>query len=147
MTIRNLLRLLWLGMALIVASSLLHLWLEIYRGVKVAPQLQQGPALVAHTYEVIATAQNIARALQDAERAERGFLITGNQAYLQSYRQRASDAPVLVEKLRTLTAGNPEQQKRIPVLEQQVNSRLSELKSTLDIRERRGAEAAQQAVL
>ena len=147
MTIRNLLRLLWLGMALIVASSLLHLWLEIYRGVKVAPQLQRGPALVAHTYEVIATAQNIDRALQDAERGERGFLITGNAAHLQDYRKGSNDAPALVEKLRTLTADNPEQQQRIPVLQEQVNSKLAELKNNLDIRERKGPEAAQQAVL
>src|SRR5712691_4086884 len=147
MAIHNVPRVLWVGLALIVVSSLAHLGLEVYRGVAVVPQLQRGPELVTHTYEVITAAQNLDRALQDAERGQRGFLITGDEAYLRPYDDGIKRAPELVARLKQLTVDNPEQQRRMPVLENQVNIKLAELKRTLDVRQTKGIEAARQIVL
>jgi CHASE3 domain sensor protein len=132
----------WVGLALIVVSSLAHLWLEIDRGTRVAPQLKAGPELIAHTYEVIATARGLERAIQDAERGQRGYLITGDTLYLDLYRSGTLEAPARLAQLKQLTLGNTEQQRRWPVLEHQVNIKLAELKRALDVRERGGFEAA-----
>src|SRR5580765_5060150 len=97
---------LWFGIALILAASLGHLWLEVDRGVRVAPQLKLGPELVARAFEVIETAQSLQRAMQDAERGQRGFLLTGDPAYLAPYRRSETEAPALLAKLKQLTADN-----------------------------------------
>jgi PAS domain S-box-containing protein len=133
-------------LALIVVSSLAHLWLEIDRGARVAPQLKAGPELIARTYEVIAAARGVERAMQDAERGQRGFLITADAAYLDTYRSGIREAPARLAKLKQLTADNPEQQRRWPVLERQLGIKLAELKRTLEVRERQGFEAARMIV-
>jgi CheY-like chemotaxis protein len=113
-------------------SSLAHLWLEIDRGTRVAPQLKAGPELVAHTYEVIATARGLERAMQDAERGQRSYLITADAAHLDVYRSGTADVPLRLARLKQLTLGNAEQQRRWPVLEHQVEIKLAELRRTLD---------------
>ncbi len=146
MKVRNLPPAMWLGLALIIASSLAHLWLEIDRGIRVAPQVKLAPERVAHTYEVITTAQALDRAMQDAERGQRGFLITADNTYLDAYHEGTLAAPGLLAKLKQLTLDNPEQQRRWPSLEHQINIKLAELKHTLEVRERQGFEAARQIV-
>ncbi len=146
MVIRKLPGSMWLGLVLITLSSLAHLWLEIDRGTRVAPQLKAGPDLVAHTYEVITTVQALDRSVQDAERGQRGFLITGDSAYLDAYRKGTADAPGLLARLKQLTLDNPEQQRRWPNLEHQIDIKFAELRRTLDARERQGFDAARQIV-
>jgi PAS domain S-box-containing protein len=146
MTIRSFPVAIWVGLALIVAASLGHLWLEYDRGTRVAPQLKQGPELVAHTLEVIATAQSLQRAVHDAERGQRGYLLTGDPAYLEPYRRSEQEFQPILAKLKEMTADNPEQQRRWPILEQQLDIKLAELKQTLDVHDRRGVDAARQTV-
>jgi PAS domain S-box-containing protein len=136
----------WVGFALIVVASIAHIGLEVDRGLRVAPQLKAGPELVAHTYEVIAGAQSLERAIQDAERGQRGFLITGDPAYLETYRRGESQVAGLLAKLKALTADNPEQQRRWPILEEQVRVKLAELRQTISAYEREGPEAAKRIV-
>jgi PAS domain S-box-containing protein len=145
-SLKSLPRAMWLCLALIVVSSLAHLWLEIDRGTRVAPQLKAGPELIAHTYEVIATARGLERAMQDAERGQRGYLITGDAPYLDAYRGATQEARVRLAKLKQLTLGNAEQQRRWPVLEHQIDIKLAELKRALDVRERGDFEAARLTV-
>lgn len=146
MTSRNLPRAMWLGLGLIAASSLAHLWLEIDRGMRVAPQLKAGSEHVAHTYEVITVAQRLRRAVQDAERGQRGYLITADAAHLDAFRKGIQEAPVLLAKLKQLTSDNPEQQRRWPILERQIEIKFAELDRALEARERQGFEAARQIV-
>lgn len=134
----------WFGLALIVLSSAAHFWLEYDRGTRIAPQLRQGPELIAHTYEVIATAQALDRAVQDAERGQRGYLITGEPAHLETYKKGTVAAPLLLAKLKQLTENNPEQQRRLPLLARQIDTKLADLARILDVRQRQGFEAARQ---
>jgi len=135
------------GIVAIVAASAAHLWLEIDRGLRIAPHLRRGPESIARGHEIITTAESLRRAMMDLERGQRGFLLTGNAAYLDAYRKGESEAPALLQQLRKLTAENAEQQRRWPILEQQVNVKLGELRRTLAIFEQRGLEAARQIIL
>lgn len=48
-------------------------------------QINEAAALRLHTHIVLSEANNILSELKDAETGERGFLLTGNEAFLQPY--------------------------------------------------------------
>ena len=146
MTDRITLKPLWRGLALILLPSVVLVGLETYQIVRTVPQLRQSQAWVDHTIEVMTTAQALGRALRDAERGQRGFLITGDEAYLDPYRSGVQQVPTLLSTLKRLTADNPEQQRRWPDLENQIEIKLTELKRTIDARQKEGVDAARQIV-
>jgi PAS domain S-box-containing protein len=137
----NLSRALWLALILIVVPSLALIGLEVYQVVGGAPALKRNHEWIVHTFQVIATAKALDRALQDAERAQRSYLITGDERYLDPYRVSSHEADGLLAKLKQLTADNPEQQRRLPDLERQIDIELAELKRTIDVRRNEGVEA------
>jgi PAS domain S-box-containing protein len=137
---------LWLGLALITLPALLVIGVEIYQLAGNVPELRRSQELVAHTIEVITTAQALERAVQDAERGQRGFLITGDPAYRQPYDTGVQAVRDTFSRLKQLTADNPEQQRRWPILEQQINIKLDELRQTIDARRDEGFDAARRIV-
>jgi PAS domain S-box-containing protein len=136
----------WQGLVLILIPSVVLVGLEIYQIVRNVPELRRSQDWVAHTIEVINATQALERAVQDAERGQRGFLITGDAAYLDPYKKGVQEIPDDLSKLKQLTADNPEQQSRWPVLEHQIEIKLDELKRTVDARQNQGFDAARQIV-
>lgn len=65
--------------------------------------------LVSHTYDVILKANAVSAAMIDMETGQRGFLITGEDAYLDPYYQGKEVFADLVESGQTLTSDNPAQ--------------------------------------
>jgi PAS domain S-box-containing protein len=137
---------LWQGLALVLVPAVVLVGLEIYQIVRTVPELRRSQDLVARTIEVITTAQSLQLAIQDAERGQRGFLITGDAAYLDPYTSGLERIPAILSKLKQLTAGNPEQQRRWPNLESQIDIKLAELKRTVDARQNDGFDAARKIV-
>ena len=136
----------WLGLGLIAAASIAHVWLEIDRGTRVAPQLRAGPEIVDHTHEVISVAQALLQAVHDADRAQRGFLITGDDAFMQAFRKAEDAIAPLADRLKALTKDNPEQQRRWPLLDQQLSVKSNELRQAIGVYQRDGFAAAQRLV-
>ncbi|MES2891009.1 MAG: response regulator [Bacteroidota bacterium] len=65
---------------------------------------------VNHTNAVASKLEKVLSIMKDAETAQRGFLITGNERFLEPY-QGADDAVnTTLAELKTLTGDNPEQQ-------------------------------------
>jgi len=145
MEARSLPMTLWVGLALIVVPFLALIGVQAYEVVGRAPRLAQSRALAAHAVQVIATARALERAITDAERGERGYVLTGDQAYLEAYRAGSRAAPALVSKLRDLTADNPEQRRRLPNLELQTQAWLGELGRLVELRDVQGIDAAREA--
>ncbi len=137
---------LWAGIVLVVIGCLGLVGLNIYESVTVAPDVAQERQLVVHAYDVIQTARGIERALNAAERGQRGYIITGNPVYLGNYRSGVTEAPQLFTRLRGLTAANSEQRPRMPLLQTEINRRIAILKQTLDVREHEGLEPARRLV-
>ena len=137
---------LWQGLALVLVPAVVLVGLQIYQILRTVPELRRSQDLVAHTIEVITTAQSLQLALQDAERGQRGFLITGDAAYLDPYRSGLERVPAILSKLKQLTADNPEQQRRWPNLESQIDIKLAEAKRTVDARQNDGFDAARKIV-
>ena len=98
------------GFVLVVAASFALFALQLYQALWNAPELGRGRERVVHTFEVIASARSIERALGDAQGGMRAYLLTGDEASLGRYRSATRELPALTAKLKRLTADNPEQQ-------------------------------------
>jgi len=100
-----------------------------------------------HSYGTQLALDEVAVRLVDAETGQRGYLLTGDAAYLEPYREAIRDLDQGMGQLKTLTADNPNQQKRVQLLETLLKKKLVELQTTIDLREKRDFAAANQIVL
>jgi CHASE3 domain sensor protein len=89
---------------------------------------------VDHTHEVLEHIAGVLSLLKDAETGQRGYVITGDEAYLEPYHTGSAGVLSVIKELRQLTADNPNQQRRIDAAESLVNAKLAELKQTIDLR-------------
>jgi CHASE3 domain sensor protein len=71
---------------------------------------------VMHTDRVIAELEATLSTLKDAETGERGYIITGEETYLEPYQAALGQIDRHVQAVRDLTVDNPSQQARIPLL-------------------------------
>src|SRR6266513_1984371 len=99
-----------------------------------------------HTYEVLGILDQTVARLVDAETGQRGYLLTGEESYLEPYRAAIKNIDQTIGNLRSLTYDNPNQQKRIQILEPQVERELTELQHTIDVRKNEGLTAANKMV-
>jgi methyl-accepting chemotaxis protein len=102
--------------------------------------------LVAHTHEVLEHISNVLGQLKDAETGQRGYVITGDEAFLDPYQTAVGSVPKVVKDLRQLTADNPNQQKRIDEAEPLIAAKLAELKQTIDARRKGNLEETTKVV-
>src|SRR5580692_3994716 len=68
---------------------------------------------VAHSHLVLEDLVHLLSLMKDAETGQRGFVITGDDAYLEPYAEALPNVPKTVANLRSLTADNPHQQRRL----------------------------------
>src|SRR5262245_21601637 len=101
-----------LGFAVVLAL-LLGIGFMSYRGT--SRLIETGDA-VAHTHEVLAHINKLLVALDEAESSQRGFLLTGDEIYLQSHQGTVAEIERAARELRRLTADNPRQQERLDTL-------------------------------
>lgn len=145
-TWRRLPRGFWQSLALVALPSAILVGIEIYHATAIVPEVAHSHAAVAHTLQVIDTARALDQSIQDAERGQRGFIITGDAKYLEPYTQALTRTPAGLAQLKDLTKDDPAQQKRLSLLEQQINVKFAELKQTIAVRQDQGFEAARQIV-
>src|ERR1700688_1282523 len=100
-----------------------------------------------HTYEVLNSLDTAVARLSDAETGQRGYLLTGEEAYLEPYRAAIKNIDQTIGELKSFTSDNPNQQKRIQILEPLVEKKLAELQRTIDLRKNEGLAAANRVVL
>jgi signal transduction histidine kinase/CheY-like chemotaxis protein len=85
----------------------------------------------AHSLEVRRVQAVTFSALQDAETSQRGYLLTGDPAYLQPYNEAHDRLPALKSQLRGLVADNPAQRQRAADLIQAIDTKMAELDLTV----------------
>ncbi|WP_066921334.1 CHASE3 domain-containing protein [Methylobacterium sp. CCH5-D2] len=95
-----------------------------------------------HSYRVLGTTKDLAIALRDAERGQRGYVLTGRDEYLGPYDAARDRIGVLQGELQKLTADNAVQQDRIRALAPVVQHKLEELAQSVQARRDGGLEAA-----
>jgi methyl-accepting chemotaxis protein len=108
--------------------------------------LSQTSHWVAHTHLVLEQIKGPLTLLRDAETGQRGYLITGDESFLQPYRAAITEIARTVQGLRELTADNRAQLKRIDQAEPLIAAKLIELQQTIELRRNRDPEQATKIV-
>lgn len=84
--------------------------------------------------------------MMDAETGERGYILTGEESYLEPYTRGLGEVRDCIADVHKLTADNPKQQNSLNALEPVIAERLRELRERIQIRRDAGLTAGAAAV-
>jgi signal transduction histidine kinase/ActR/RegA family two-component response regulator len=96
-----------------------------------AMRSMEADAWVIHSFEVRQTATKALSLLTDAETGQRGYLLTGDQIYLEPFQTAEVSLPETLKALRQQVADNPEQSGRISTLTQLADARQTLARDTI----------------
>ena len=96
-------------------------------------RLKSSFSFVEHTNEVLRNISSSERALLGAESGERGYLLTGESVYLESYNRSRDLLPKILEDLRQLISDNPVQIRHLGELRASIDARLTELEEVVEL--------------
>ena len=97
---------------------------------------------VSHTHRVLTELEATLSTLKDAETGQRGYLLTGEERYLEPYNSAIARINQQVVGLQQLTADNKRQQQRLRDLKIAIDSKLADLERTLNLRRKQNLAAA-----
>ena len=110
-------------------------------------QLIEDSAWVEHTHQVLEGLESVISDLKDAETGQRGYIITGEDRYLEPFLTGVEQAGKDIKVVRELTTDNPNQQLRLSAIEPLIKEKFSELQETVELRKKEGFDSARAAVL
>jgi methyl-accepting chemotaxis protein len=102
---------------------------------------------VDHTFQVMSGIDNVLLRLQDAETGQRGFIITGDEAYLAPFKSAEQELSDALAGLGRMVSDNADQQIEIANLQQLADGKLSELQETIMTRRNEGLDPARLKVI
>ena len=117
-------------------------------GINEAGYQRSNKALVdmAHVQDARALLNKLLQNMLDAETGHRGYLLTGNEPYLEPYERAVATVNTNLGELRTVFAGEPADMTQFAELSRQVGRKLSEMELSLRLR-RQGNDDAWKFVL
>jgi CheY-like chemotaxis protein/signal transduction histidine kinase/CHASE3 domain sensor protein len=127
-----------IGLALVLAFFLITGSIA-YRNIEV---LRVNNEKIRHTHSVLIALDELLSTTQDAETGQRGYLLTGNDRYLEPYQSAVADVASRVEEIASLTQDNPTQQANLGPLKLHIDAKLAELAETISLRRDKGVQAA-----
>lgn len=119
--------LLVMGFVVLVTMSLTSLWL--------ARESDRASEIVAHSLEVNSAIVTYQGALRRAESGQRGFLLTGDPAYLNDYEAGRRRFDEIKPELERLISDNPEQMARMQAMQPLVQRKIEEMERTLAMKQ------------
>ncbi len=132
-----------IGIAVVVAIILANTALS-YRNTLRLYAAAEG---VAHSQQVQAALERVITSAAEAETGLRGYVITGNDRYLQPFTAAEKRIDAEVSGLAQLTRDNSEQEEDVLRLQRFIVQKLDELRLTIAVRKENGADAASAVVL
>jgi methyl-accepting chemotaxis protein len=126
------------------ALTLLVVAVASYRN---ANLLIDNAALVEQSHQLRLQLANLLSVMENAETGQRGFIITGNDGYLEPYKAALDAIPSTLAGLRKLSSDSVAQQRRLAGLGPVIDTKLNELRETIDLRRAQGFEAAAKLIL
>ncbi len=102
--------------------------------------------LAFHSHEVQGELGAILSILKDAETGQRGFLLTGEERYLEPYQSATASLDQTLSRLQRHVADNPAQLEKIKQLGPLIARKMQELDQTIRLRREKGLSAAQAIV-
>jgi len=101
---------------------------------------------VIHTYDVLGKLDEVAADMTDAETGQRGYILTGEDSYLEPYDRGLAEVHRSMDEVRKLTADNAKQQHSLDLLELLIAAKLGELRERIEVRREAGLTAGIAAV-
>lgn len=109
-------------------------------------RLTEAATWATHTHRVQNRLADLSAAMLEVVAGQRGFVITGDDRFLENYDQAIRSLDGIVADLRQLTADNPDQQRNLDRVEATLKVRLVEARLRVETRRKEGFEAAQRQV-
>jgi len=128
-------------LALGFAVAILTIFVIGISGHRANAGLIESDRWVTHTEEVKRALAQILSGVKDAETGQRGFLLTGDQRFLDPYRAALTEIERDQATARRLTADNPPQQQRLAALAPLIATRLGHLAEVIEQRKQAGLDA------
>jgi len=125
-----------LGAGFAVAGAILLLVALV--GYRSTVTLIENDDLVAHSRQIQMAFAALLSAMKDAETGQRGYVITGNAAYLDPYNAALGTVKRGFDELRAMTADNPAQQQHLAEMQPLIAGKLAELKHVIEVRKEQG---------
>ena len=97
-------------------------------------ELQKNAVGVYDTEQIITVSYKVFEDLLNCESSVRGFVVTGNPDFLDSYNQSVDKIPYSIEQLRQMLYGKPEQLRRVDSLEFYGNEKVFDMRSLIENR-------------
>ncbi len=94
-------------------------------------RLIESSRLVNHTYEVLMESEKIMAAIKDAETNHRGYLLTHEPSFLITYNDAYARAVAQFNKVKDLTADNPQQRQNFVELKRMLDLRFEKFENVL----------------
>ena len=114
-----------------------------YRAIAVSSESERW---VRHSHEVLENIQQLLLTIMSIESSYRGFVLTGDETYLEPYRASKLSVERHEAAIRKLTADNPEQQHQLPALEKLAAQKIQFAEMIESLRRTKGLEAAGDAI-
>lgn len=102
---------------------------------------------VDHTHKVLEAVLDIETSLKEGETGERGFIITGEEQYLEPYHAAFERVHGEIDHFRNLTIDNAAQTERADELRSLIDAEFAALSHTIEVRRTEGFDAALASVL
>ncbi|HAX76834.1 MAG TPA: hypothetical protein DCY88_13575 [Cyanobacteria bacterium UBA11372] len=103
--------------------------------------LVQTSKSATRSHQVMEKLEHILSEITNAETGQQGYVITGEESYLESYNVAIARINQDIKELRQLTANNPQARRQIDILEPLVAKRLTLIDTTINLRKYRGFES------
>lgn len=94
--------------------------------------LIENERFVTHTYQVMLQLEETLSAVASAETGQRGFIITGDESYLQPYNEADATISDHLRTLRQLVSDNPSQLRRLDHLQNNISVRFSQMRENIE---------------
>jgi PAS domain S-box-containing protein len=101
---------------------------------------------LTRTHDVLVGLDAVLSDLSDAETGQRGYLLTGDESYLEPYRRALALVDADLNRLQVLTADDVALQGRVAGLRSKAAEKLAELRETIALRRKEGLEPALRVV-
>lgn len=102
---------------------------------------------VFRTHEVITALDDLLSTLKDAETGQRGYLLTGDERYLEPFNQARSELDSSLDEIKTLSQQTGSGETRLVEVRSHIDAKMAELEETIRLRRTQGFEAARRLVL
>ncbi len=109
-------------------------------------RLWSDSSIVEHSYETLSLIDELALALANAEAGQRGYIITGDDTYLEAYESANRELVALIRRLHQRTKDSVDHTNAVALLLPKVNQKSTELQDTINIRRDKGIDTAREIV-